>query len=150
LPRGLGRSQWDTSSKKQVQNRRRFMLLGQTLAGMQVWDVRRALAALRAIPACGDISHVELHGQSDMAEVALYASLFEPAGLSLVLQSPRRGNDRTDFLNVLRYLDMPQVAALAAGNGRRIEIRQPEESGDYDFANAVVKQLGTGSIVIRP
>jgi dienelactone hydrolase len=150
LPRGLGRSQWDTSSKKQVQNRRRFMLLGQTLAGMQVWDVRRALAALRAIPACGDISHVELHGQSDMAAVALYASLFEPAGLSLVLQSPRRGNDRTDFLNVLRYLDMPQVAALAAGNGRRIEIRQPEESGDYDFANAVVKQLGTGSILIRP
>jgi len=44
-PRGVGPTAWNQSLKKQVQVRRRFLLLGQTLEGMQLWDVRRAIHA---------------------------------------------------------------------------------------------------------
>ena len=40
-PRGIGPTAWDQTPKKQTQHRRRFQLLGQTLDGMRVWDVRR-------------------------------------------------------------------------------------------------------------
>src|SRR5262249_56879890 len=41
-PRGVGPTAWDQTEKKQIQIRRRFQLLGQTLDGMRVWGVRRA------------------------------------------------------------------------------------------------------------
>ncbi len=46
-PRGIGPTQWSSNRTKQTHIRRRFMLLGQTLDGMRVWDVRRAIQALR-------------------------------------------------------------------------------------------------------
>ena len=40
--RFVGPTAWDPSRRRsKVQNRRRFYLLGQTLEGMQVWDIRR-------------------------------------------------------------------------------------------------------------
>ena len=53
-PRGVGPTAFDPSEKKQTQIRRRFMLLGQTLDGMQVWDVRRAIQAIRQARSCQD------------------------------------------------------------------------------------------------
>jgi hypothetical protein len=35
--------------KKLIQIRRRFMLLGQTLDGMRVWDIRAAVQAVRSL-----------------------------------------------------------------------------------------------------
>ncbi|MHC4537843.1 MAG: alpha/beta hydrolase family protein, partial [Planctomycetota bacterium] len=46
-PRGIGPDAWNDNQRKQVQIRRRFMLLGQTADGMRVWDVRQAIHALR-------------------------------------------------------------------------------------------------------
>src|SRR4051812_11924168 len=46
-PRGLGPMAWETNGTKQTHIRRRFMLLGQTLDSMRVWDVRRAIQTLR-------------------------------------------------------------------------------------------------------
>jgi len=149
MPRGLGRTRWDASEKKQIQNRRRFMLLGQTLAGMQVWDVRRAWEALRAVPVCREASDVTLHGEAEMAAVALYASLFSADDVSLALVSPRL-NDREapDVLNALRYLAMPQLIALAATKCRNVDIAAPDEE-NYDFATALSKRLGTGNLIVR-
>ena len=113
-PRGVGLSSWDSSSKKQLHNRRRFMLLGQTLAGMQVYDVRRAVQALRSLDSTKD-AKVVLSGDRDMSAVALYASLFEPNIASVTLRSPPASHDAgPDLLNVRRYLDLPAAAALAA------------------------------------
>jgi hypothetical protein len=148
LPRGMGRTQWDASEKKQVQNRRRFMLLGQTLAGMQVWDVRRALEAVRTIPACRSATEIKLCGESDMATIALFAAIFEPDGLSLVLDSPSLGNVGPDFLNVLRYLNLPQVAALAAVRCRNVAIYVPDVAA-YESTPALVKQFGKGNIKVH-
>jgi len=111
-PRGVGPTHWTEDAKERVHIRRRFMLLGQTLAGMQVYDV------LRAIDAVGDIQPdpmIELVGGGDSAVIALYAALFadkvEKVELADLPASHREG---PDFLNVLRILDLPQTVALAA------------------------------------
>ena len=48
-PRGVGPSAWNQDEKRQIQIRRRFMLLGQTLDSMRVWDIRRAVQAIRSV-----------------------------------------------------------------------------------------------------
>jgi len=64
---------------------------------------------------------VTLAGQHRMAGIVLYASLFEPdiAGLDL-WRLPSSHREGPVFLNVLRYMDMPQAVAMAA---ERTEVR---------------------------
>ena len=90
------------------------MLLGQTLDGMRVWDVRRSIQALRQVELVNDVP-VALKGQRLTAGIVLYASLFEPdiAGLDL-WHLPSSHRDGPVFLNVLRYMDLSQAVAMAA------------------------------------
>jgi len=113
-PRGVGPTAWDQTPRKQVQHRRRFMLLGQTLDGMRAWDVRRAIQAVRSLESIGS-APLQLAAKGPMAGVVLYASLFEPPVDRLDLRdlSPSH-QDGPYFLNVLRFLDTPQAVALAA------------------------------------
>ena len=114
IPRGIGLTAWNPDERKQTHIRRRFMLLGQTLDGMRVWDVRRAIQALRQIELLNNVP-VALKGQRLTAGIVLYASLFEPdiAGLDL-WHLPGSHRDGPVFLNVLRYMDIPQAKAMAA------------------------------------
>lgn len=127
-PRGIGSQAWAGDQKKQIQIRRRFMLLGQTLEGMQVWDVRRAIQAVRAIPELKEMPlHIEASG--DLAGVALYAALFEPGVSELQLTDlPTSHMKGPHFLNVLRILDMPQAVAMA-GEKVKVRIRQKKVDG---------------------
>ena len=119
-PRGIGLTAWNPDERKQTQIRRRFMLLGQTLDGMQVWDVRRAIQALRQIEMLNNVP-VALKGQRLMAGIVLYASLFESdiVGLDLWNLSDSH-RDGPVFLNVLRYMDIPQAKAIAS---KRTKVR---------------------------
>src|SRR6185312_6423182 len=83
-PRGIGPTAWSGDAKKQVQIRRRFMLLGQTLDGMRVWDIRRAIQAVRSIKELKG-TPLWLQGEDEMAVNVLNAPLLEPdiAGLKL-------------------------------------------------------------------
>lgn len=139
LPRGLGATAWDPSEKKQIQNRRRFMLLGQTLSGMQVWDLLRAIQAVRSIAAYRE-SPMEIHASGDLAVVALYAALFEPRPIALWLADlPKSHQDGPDFLNVLRYLDVPQAVAMAVERG---DVALGKTGADHwEFPANVAKQL---------
>ncbi|HEU0010306.1 MAG TPA: CocE/NonD family hydrolase, partial [Verrucomicrobiae bacterium] len=113
-PRGVGLDAWNSNPKKQVQIRRRFMLLGQTLDGMRVWDIRRGVQALRALPQFKE-SKLSLAGAGDLACDALYAALHEPGIEQLNLWAlPESHRPGPDYLNVLRVLDVPQAVALAA------------------------------------
>jgi hypothetical protein len=117
-PRGVGRTIWNQDAKKQTQIRRRFMLLGETLDGMQVWDVRRAIEALRTLPAEKDVP-LTLCGSGPMGGIALYASLFEPNVAELLLEElPAEHRNGPIFLNVSRYLEMPQAVAMACERSR--------------------------------
>lgn len=91
---------------------RRLALLGTTLDEGQVWDVRRAVAAIQASPG-GEVPLV-LSARGPLAGVALYASLFEPTVVGLQLEGlPTTHREGPIFLNILRVLDLPQALALA-------------------------------------
>ncbi len=113
-PRGLGAAAWTGDEKKQTQIRRRFMLLGQTLDGMRVWDVRRTIQALGQIDEIKGMTPAVL-ARGTMAGVALYAALFDLRIERLhLVDLPTTHRDGPIFLNVLRYLDASQAVALAA------------------------------------
>jgi dienelactone hydrolase len=113
-PRGIGPDAWSGDDRKQTQIRRRFMLLGQTADGMRVWDVRQAVQALEHLDRTAE-APVTLAAEGNMAGIALYASLFESGVSRLELVDlPQTHANGPIFLNVLRYLDMPQALALAA------------------------------------
>lgn len=149
-PRGVGTTAWDPDPARQVQIRRRFMLLGQTLAGMQIWDVRRAVHAVRAALGNANLP-MALVGRGELACAALYAALFEPRIVRLDLQSPPASHrDGPDLLNVLRVLDLPQVVAMVAGRTRVTLV-----TGDVDawaYARSVAERLGwpATQLQIRP
>jgi len=123
-PRCIGPTAVSGDEFKHTQIRRRFMLLGQTLDGMRVWDVRRAIQTLRNIDSVGKVA-LWLSGRERMAGIALYASLFEPDVAGLYLRNlPKSHRDGPFLLNVLRYMDMPQ--ALEIARHRQIRIHQTE------------------------
>lgn len=112
-PRGVGLTALGGDKRYQTQMRRRFMLLGETLASTQVWDVHRASEAARALPGLSDLP-LHFHASPEMTEVATFAALFEPKLASLTLaQPPRTDKDAPDFLNWSRIVTSGQLLTLA-------------------------------------
>jgi hypothetical protein len=139
-PRGVGAADWSGTARESVQVRRRFMLLGQTLDGMRVWDIRRAIEALRA-SASFRRSAVHLRSEGRMGVNTLMAAVFEPGWDVVELSGlPSTFRDGPDYLNVMRFIDIPQAVAMAAEHGR---VRLTRVSaGDWSYASAVGKALG--------
>jgi len=148
-PRGVGATAWTGSPKAQTQRLRRFYLLGQTLDGMRVWDIRRSLQTLRAIPGFGE-TPLWLQAHRDMAVDALYASLFEDNIKRLDLHDlplTHNGTVAGDpqavapaLLNVLQHLDLPQAAAMAAMRSR-VVIYSANKAA-WDYPTTLTKNLG--------
>jgi dienelactone hydrolase len=148
-PRGVGPTAWTGSDKAQIQRLRRFYLLGQTLDGMRVWDIRRTVQTFRAIPGFEE-TPLWIQAHRDMAVDALYASLFEDKIKRLDLHDmPLTHNGTVSgdpkapgpaLLNVLKYLDIPQAAAMAAMRTRTI-IYAPDKAA-WDYPATITKNLG--------
>lgn len=139
-PRGIGPDAWSGDERKQTQIRRRFMLLGQTADSMRVWDVRRAIAVLGQLDQTAG-GPVAVAARGDMAGIALYASLFEPGIARLDLTGlPHTHTEGPIFLNVLRYLDMPQALTMAAEH-TSVQFKGQTSSG-WPFPKAVAGNLG--------
>jgi len=139
-PRGIGLTAWNPDPKKQVQIRRRFMLLGQTLDGMRVWDIRRGIQAVRAQEEWR-AAPLWLQAEGDLGCDALYASLFEPGAAGLELwRLPTSHQHGPDYLNVLRFLDVPQAAAMAAER-HPIRLHQADVQS-WDYPIEVAAALG--------
>ena len=114
-PRGVGLTAWSGGETRLTKIRRRFMLLGQTLDGMRVWDIRCAVQALHSVPGM-DAAKIGLQAEGTMAVNALYAALFEPDVRKLKLVNlPKSHRQGPDYLNVLKITDIPQVAEAVAG-----------------------------------
>ncbi|NBV23237.1 MAG: acetylxylan esterase [Proteobacteria bacterium] len=112
-PRGVGPTALGGDKRYQSQVRRRFMLLGETLASTQVWDVHRASEVARGLPGLGELP-LHFHASPEMTEVATFAALFEPKLASLTLaQPPRSDKDAPDFLNWSRFVTPGQLLQLA-------------------------------------
>jgi hypothetical protein len=112
-PRGIGPTRMSGDPKRENQLRRRFLAIGRTLEETRVHDLRRAVRALERI---GELSRAPLwlQAQREMAGIALYAGIFEPAVKRFELWSlPASHQEAICLLNVLRVLDLPQAVALA-------------------------------------
>lgn len=120
-PRGIGASTWAGDARRQTQIRRRFMLLGQTLDGMRVWDVLQALNLANHLSSAGPLP-TEIYGHGSTATHALLAAFFAPqVNLVRVPDLPDTFLDGPDYLNILQVLDIPQAKALAEKHGVRIQ-----------------------------
>jgi dienelactone hydrolase len=148
-PRGVGPTVWSGDAKKQAQILRRFALLGQTLEGMRVWDICRAMQAIRSID---DLKHLPLilRGQGAIGADCLYATLFEPPVARLELSNlPRSHAEGPQLLNVLQMLDLDAAIAMAA---ERCQLQLHQSPGVADYATKVAAKLGWSGtrIEIRP
>jgi len=117
VPRGIGPTAWSSDERTRTHIRRRFMLLGQTLAGMQIYDVVRGLQAIDQRITDGAMLRVSASG--DAAMMAAYASLMVDCVDRLDLSElPESNRDAPDLLNVSRFIELPDVVSLAR---RRVE-----------------------------
>ncbi len=138
--RGIGPTAWSGDDKAQMHIKRRFMLLGQTLEGMRVWDIRRAIETLRRTE-FGAPRDVQLAGERYQAVNALYASLFaDGVGAIELIAPPVSHQTGPDYLNVLRFLDVPQAVALAAEKRPVKFLRSNPE--DWTWAAQTARRLG--------
>jgi hypothetical protein len=149
-PRGIGPTRWaEVGTPADNHVRRRFALLGQTLDGQRVWDVRRGLAVLREVT---DLKGVPLwlQGKGEMAGMVLYAGLFEPDVARVDLWHPPASHRQGPiFLNVRRFLDMPQALALAFPKQIRLYVKDEAEAKRWDWPLQLQKSLGAEHLKIR-
>jgi len=152
-PRGIGPTAWaKPGSSLDIQHRRRFALIGQTLDSMRVWDTRRAVQLLQALPAFTKLP-LELHGTGTMAGIALYAGLFEPSVTSFYLNELSASHEAPAgpvFLNVSKVLDLPQAVALAAPRKVVLKLNNLADDGKQWLWPITLQQhLGTKSLEVR-
>jgi dienelactone hydrolase len=121
-PRGVDPSTWPRILKKSNEMRRRYMLLGQTLDSMRVWDIRCAAQAIKALPEFKK-TPLCVRANRQMAVNTAYAALFEPAIMKLKLEGvPASQAEGPDYLNVLKVWDLPQLWGVL---GERAEVKSP-------------------------
>ncbi|EAQ82374.1 alpha/beta hydrolase [Blastopirellula marina] len=136
VQRGVGPTQWSQDQKLDRHIRRRFLQLGQTVDGMRVWDARCA------IQACKQLAPGKLTISADGvdAAVAVYATIFEP-GVDRIVATHLPADHRQGpiFLNVRRFMNVPEAVALAAETAA-IEV-DAESAPAVAYAQAVSKQL---------
>ena len=118
-PRGVGETEWSRDDRKRTQIRRRFMQIGQTAAAMQIYDVVRAVQAIRQT----DDRPLVVNVEGDAAFWALYAALFVDGIDSMTLRGlPESNRQAPDLLNVSRFVTLDDVVRLAA---QRVKLRSP-------------------------
>jgi dienelactone hydrolase len=130
-------------AKTEVQIRRRYMLAGQTVDSMRVWDIGRALQLLHQNRETASL-HITATASGDDAVNLIYASLFDdgPAEFALNLELthlPASQSSGPDYLNVLRFLDLPQALALCLENHQMKMIDCPASVSDW--ANNLAAEL---------
>jgi hypothetical protein len=142
-PRGAGPTSFaGNTERKRIHMLRRFQLLGETLEGGQVFDIRQAAAALRNVPGFAKVP-LWLQAEKDMAANALLASLFIPDVKRLDLHKlPASLRHGPTYLNVLRHTDLPQLAAIAAE--RSIVAIYSDEPESWSYPQGVTNALAWG------
>ncbi len=143
-PRGLVKADpkpidFEAIAKKETQIRRRNMLLGETRDSARVSDIVHAIEAIRAHKDFSAVP-IRLEAEGDMAVNALYASLFAPVDELVLTHLPKSHTNGPDYLNVLRFLDIPQAVAMA-GERCRVELRDVKSS-DWSYPMEIAKQFG--------
>jgi len=143
-PRGIGPTAWAKPGERDdVQVRRRFPLVGQTLDGQRVWDIRRAIQALRAVEGHAPQT---LSGKGQGGALALYAGLFEPEVKVISLNNlPSSHLEGPILMNISRHLEMPQAVALAFPRTIFLQLDSLEVKKSFEWTQRLAKSIGAES-----
>lgn len=149
-PRGIGPTKWaEPGSPTDIQIRRRFPLIGQTLDGQRVLDAVKAVQVVSNISGLKGVP-IALHGKDEMAGIALYAALNHPKvdRLDLWHLSPSH-RDGPHLLNVRKHLDMPQALALAMPRPVTVHVKDEATAKAFQWALDLQRALGGNSIEVK-
>jgi hypothetical protein len=151
--RGIGETSW--ASDLQWLIRRAAPLTGRTVASMRVYDVLRAIEALKSLNWV-DVKRIGIMGSGEMSVPALYATLLERSVYMLVLNNPPPSQNLTsnpdgsgsalEMLNCLKYTDIPYVAGLIWPTNLVFLGPRPET---YAWAEELYVKLGPPGSVRR-
>lgn len=134
-PRGTGPRGLAADEKTRTHQLRRYYLVGQTLEGEQVRDIRSAIKTVKGLDSL-DAVPLWIQASRQQAVNALYASLFEDGITRLDLHEvPTSHRNGPVYLNVLKYLDVPQAVAMAAERTR--VIIYADDKSPWDFARSL-------------
>lgn len=123
--RGVGNTALKDEERHLIQQRRRFMLLGQTLAGMQVYDILRAIEAIRTLPPYGK-TPLHMWASGSQANNVLLASLLAKNVRQLHLSTVATNDkDAPDYLNLSRIASWPDLIKLAEQR-TNVQIAKPK------------------------
>jgi cephalosporin-C deacetylase-like acetyl esterase len=112
FPRGVGEVPWDKTFWKATL--RNAMQVGETVDSMRLTDVRAAIQALQA-RAEVDPARIAVAGKGVSGVLGLYAGILNPrVAHAVLIEPPSTHAEGPIFLNVLRYTDLPEAAALFA------------------------------------
>ena len=126
MARGTGLTQLTNNERHLTQTRRRFMLLGQTLAGQQALDIQQCVRATRRLDLCKD-TPIELWGYGDTASLVTVAALFEDEIRTIHLHNyPAADKEQPDYLNISRFATPNQLLDLAK---QRTEVKLLKKRG---------------------
>lgn len=121
-PRGVGEVPWDKSFWKATL--RNSMQLGRTIDSMRVWDVLQAARWFRRETQDRPIATLGI-GVSGV--LGLYAGVLdERIDQVMLIHPPVSHHDGPIFLNVLRFTDLPEAAAILAPRHLTFVGRMPD------------------------
>ncbi len=133
-PRGVGEVPWPKKARKDME--RNAMHTGRSVDSMRLWDVLQAAKLLREKTA----AEVVVSGIGVSAGLALYAGILDERITQVILIDPPLTHvDAPTLLNVLRYTDLPEAAALMAPRRLTFYSRAPEP---YRVAQGVFALYG--------
>jgi len=113
IPRPGAAVTWQGNAAKQIHIARRFQLLGLTIDGMRVWDIRRAVQLVRQ--QCPQLKMLTIRAGDDTEFLAAIASLFEPPAQRLVLPNLSPDLDhQPSILNLTRTVPLELLPIAAA------------------------------------
>ncbi|MFO0975695.1 MAG: acetylxylan esterase [Planctomycetaceae bacterium] len=124
---------WIGDEKKQIQIARRFQLLGMTIDGMRVWDIRRTIQTIRQ--ECPQLESLKIRAQSGAEGVVMLASLFEEPVQELTLPVVVMDRDHPTILNLSRTIPLELIPILAA---QRTSIITGSSRTEAEFLSSIV------------
>ncbi|HUV14813.1 MAG TPA: acetylxylan esterase [Acidobacteriota bacterium] len=136
-PRGIDEVGWNKAFWKSTQ--RNAMHVGQTVDSLRLWDVLQSVEVLRSFEKI-DPDRITVLGTGVSGILGLYAAILDD-GIDqvLLIRPPASHLEGPLFLNVLRYLDLAEAAALVAPRPLGFYGRLPAA---FEPVRQVYKQLG--------
>ena len=122
------------------------MHVGHTVDSMRLYDVIRSVAALRVTPGI-DPARITLIGRGVPGILGVYAAILDPAVAQVVvLDPPDTHAGGPIFLNILRYTDLPEAAALLAPRRLNFYGRMPAA---FEYTRHVYELYGKPEYMFR-